>query len=310
MPTTEQTSPVESSQVIRESAKWLLAAFAGIGATMVAGVQLSDIGTLRSPSRLVLAAAGVVAVLTAVTIVILKAAKVITLKFLTTREVNLERHEAAKQVAGTDRSPSEVSPFLRALEVEWSYLFLAETKSLAELARLQEDVQEAMARLDRGESVQWRGRRVLPAAKSEVEADAQRLRVAGERVVMWANTWCARQEFDALIPLIRIAGSVITAGLVLFIWAVNPSPDTAFARVDEPAEVTVTWTEEALQHVDENVPEECIDEGGSSSAIAIGGDLGHPEVVLPPSGDCPGALLTVEDDAGVVVPILEGTIED
>jgi hypothetical protein len=76
----ETAQPISGSAAdrIRETAKWLIASFAAVGAVLVAGSQLSSVGSLRaSDARFWLALVGVVIALTAVVIAIGKVVDVL-----------------------------------------------------------------------------------------------------------------------------------------------------------------------------------------------------------------------------------------
>src|ERR1700719_2870994 len=76
----------DAANRIRDSAKWLLGAFAAVGALLAAGLQLADLGKLasdRSDHRLQWAVVGVGAAVLGIGIAIGAAASVITRSFVT-----------------------------------------------------------------------------------------------------------------------------------------------------------------------------------------------------------------------------------
>ncbi len=290
-----------SIAVIRESAKWVLAAFAGIGAALVAGVQLGDLGNLGWEPRLALALAGLGTALTGVTWVIFRAERIVSVDFLTVREVN-DRRVAAALAAPAGQQGYEVDDFVKALLRDWESIPLETGASgVDELARLQEQVQQALATLDRGEPVTWRAQSLVPKDRPELEAEVAAIRRDGQSVVEWANAWAARRAFQGFRRVIVRGGLATVLGLVAYSWAVSP-PSEAVAAIDEPMPVTVSFTADASHHVEDASVRACVIDGGLVNAMAVAGDLRSPEVVLRPRGDCRGALLKIGPEVGVVIP--------
>jgi hypothetical protein len=88
---TPKTTPLPrplaaGAERIRESAKWLLAAFGAVGAVVVGGVALSDLGKVDGPAR-GWAVVLVVVSLTGVAIAILAAGSIVTQSYMTLDEI-------------------------------------------------------------------------------------------------------------------------------------------------------------------------------------------------------------------------------
>ena len=89
----------DAANRIRDSAKWLLGAFAAVGALLAAGLQLADLGKLasnRSDYRLQWAVVGVAAAVLGIGIAIGASASVITRSFVTLKWLTEKqsRHKA------------------------------------------------------------------------------------------------------------------------------------------------------------------------------------------------------------------------
>jgi hypothetical protein len=76
-----------ATQRLREAAKWLLAAAAGVGGVLVAGLQLGDLNqlSLQEWPRIIVALSGVVVALAGVGMVLTRATAVLTHDWVTSK---------------------------------------------------------------------------------------------------------------------------------------------------------------------------------------------------------------------------------
>jgi hypothetical protein len=101
----EDASPKPGSELdasadrIRETAKWLIVSFAGVGSVLVAGSQLSSLGSLEPWSdRFLVALAGVAVALVAVVVAIYKVSTVLVLDPLSLRTLATSRDATVAEI--------------------------------------------------------------------------------------------------------------------------------------------------------------------------------------------------------------------
>lgn len=307
----------------RETAKWVLAAFAGVGALLVAGLRLSDLGRLAADSgRLGIALLSLLTALCFVGWAILRAARVIGVPFLTLHELNARRRRAIREARARGLPPSDdlaaaVDPLFRALRAQPLDLFHGRAENLADLQRKLNGVYRALRSLRARQPAPWGGRSWTYDDIDQLEREAASLQRIVFAVIDWANDWVARDRFARLPGAIFIAGLAVALNLAIFAWAVNPSGLEAAARVDAPIPVTVYLDPPVADNpaasaaLDAIVPaperrvrpHACLNDLDRLAAIAVAGDLRTPEVVVTPQGSCPALQFRVTSDVGVVVPV-------
>jgi len=87
------SSPLgKAADRIRESAKWLVASFAAVGALLIAGLQIADIGSLTD-ERLAWAIVGIIVGVLGVVVAIAAASSVVTKSFVTLKGLAAQSDE-------------------------------------------------------------------------------------------------------------------------------------------------------------------------------------------------------------------------
>jgi hypothetical protein len=193
----------DAADRIRDSAKWLLTAFAGVGAVLAAGLPLADLGKLasdRSEHRLQLAIAAVVAAELGIGVAIGGAASVInrsfvTLKWLKDRQ---RRHQSIDGdrilLAGYESVPQLYDKMASALQ--------AHRTAVENWVTAPDDENKAAVQ-QRSDVVYYYDQIVMKVVQ---QASYRRL----SRAYVWARA------------IMLVGAAVAAGGITLFAWAIRP----------------------------------------------------------------------------------------
>jgi hypothetical protein len=196
---------------LRTATRWLLTAAAAAGAVLVAGLQLTSIGSLGTGDwpRLAAATAGLTAGLGAVGYMIFQASLLLTDEWITLAQLEMEPFRQQLQHSGRRRDQR------RSEEIDRIY---------NELQSYQDEFYGSVA-----DSLSDLYRRLIEANKKAREAPspdhaqaAADLRKAVDTIVQAANYSYTRSGFAALRRHLAQAGAVFVAGIVIFAYAANP----------------------------------------------------------------------------------------
>jgi hypothetical protein len=201
---------------LRAAARWLLTAAAAAGGVLIAGVQLTGLGSLGAGDwpRLLIACLGLAAGLGAVGYLIFQASLMLTDEWITLAQLDLEMIN--RQIAGSgsrrDRRRLEQIREIRGeLESYQDEFYGSVATSIADLYR-----------------------RLIEANKNARESpspahakEAAGLREVVDTVAQAANYSYARSAFAALRRRLLWAGTVFVAGIVIFAYAANPAAPAA-----------------------------------------------------------------------------------
>jgi hypothetical protein len=200
-----------ATENLRAATRWLLTAAAGAGAVLVAGVQLTSIGSLGPGDwpRLAAAAAGLAAGLGAVGYMIFQSSLLLTDQWITLAALELEdvqrllwnprRRRDRRRLEEIRRIKTELGNYqdefygsvASSIPDLWTRLIAANNKALASPS----------------------------AAHTQAAAD---LRGAVDTLVQAANYSYTRSGFAMLRRRLALAGVVFIAGIVVFAYAANP----------------------------------------------------------------------------------------
>jgi hypothetical protein len=201
---------------LRAAARWLLTTAAASGGVLMAGVQLTGLGTLGAEDwpRLLIACLGLAAGLGAVGYLIFQASLMLTDEWITLAQLDME--VINRQLTGSGRRRDR-----RRLE--------RIGKIRAELESYQDEFYGSVA-----DSISDLYRRLIEANKNAREwpspahaKEAAELKDAVDTVVQAANYSYARSAFAALRQHLIGAGAVFVAGIVIFAYAANPPAHAA-----------------------------------------------------------------------------------
>ena len=199
---------------LRTATRWLLTAAAAAGAVLVAGLQLTSIGSPGTGDwpRLAAATAGLTAGLGAVGYMIFQASMLLTDEWITLAQLEMEPFRQQLQDSGRRRDKR------RSEEIDRIY---------NELQSYQDEFYGSVA-----ESLSDLYRRLIEANKKARESPspeharaAADLRRAVDTIVQAANYSYTRSGFAALRRHLAQAGAVFAVGIVIFAYAANlPNP--------------------------------------------------------------------------------------
>jgi hypothetical protein len=197
---------------LRSTAKWLVAAFAGVAVLLVSGLQLSGIGALSPSSwRLYLAVGSVTVALAAVGYMIKEASVVLTHEWLTLATfgdepggVLSQRKQALKQSAQLELIENE-------LAVSRHELF---GYAAATIAQLHTRLRECDERI-------WRAKPDSYVA-SEAQREAALLRQAARDAVQYANYYFTLKSFQKMRLRLGWAAGVVAVSVGIFAYAATP----------------------------------------------------------------------------------------
>ena len=210
------TSYASATDNLRTATRWLLTAAAAAGAVMVAGLQLTSIGSLGPGDwpRLIAAAVGLAAGLGAVGYMILQASLLLTDEWITLAQLELEPFK--QQLRDSSRRRDK----RRSEEIDHIY---------NELQNYQDEFYGSVA-----DSISDLYHRLIEANKKarkspspEHAQTAADLRRAVDTLMQAANYSYTRSGFAALRRRLARAGAVFAAGIVLFAYAANPPKPAA-----------------------------------------------------------------------------------
>lgn len=272
---------------LRAVTKWLIAAFAAIGATLVAGSQLSEIGELEG-LRLVGAFGGIALGLAGVSLAIWYAAQALMPSHLTLAQ--LARDEEKSAAGKLVREDPDI-------------LVLEDVRTIAQLKQRRDDVLEKDHRAWAAYEVDKKNPQLKEAA-AQAQAERKLVDDAVQQFLPIGLYADARAKFTRALA-IMFAGALITAGGIgLFAWAAHPEDGGGAAAAEpaapkEPTEVTVELSPEGRELLGARLGEDC--DTTSLSGLAIGGTPDALDVAVLPQDGCQSIRLTLTGEVGTAI---------
>lgn len=272
----------QASDRIRESAKWLIASFAAVGAVLAAGLQLAGIGELEG-GRLALALVGLAAAIVGISLAIRAAGSVVTESFISMKWLAAQDSDHAAK-AGVEGDIGLLVGFetVKALKDAYDDA-IAERKRA--LRTYYDEPGDSTKRTKADVAQKW----VRALDQSQVQV-------------------IERASFNRLSASYKDAGRVIIAGAVFaafgiaaFAWAANP-PEVKAVPVVIPAatKVVVSIDEEDRADLQELLGESCDLSKVDGVAVEATGETYRVASIA--TYDCKPALFTVSPDMGDVLP--------
>lgn len=311
-PSADPPNPYQpGADKIRTTATWLAGALAAIATVMLAGSQLSDIGTMSpedEPVRFGLAIGAAVVAVAAVafavyrlTVIQLPALGGLALAAKQARDGKSElvklaasdpglrsgRTSVAKLLSDYDKARTDEIDATKAVEQAQLDLGLA-TKS-SEVEALKKKIAASQAEVD------------------AAAARAKKLRPTVVHVVQLATYLDLRAAFAQMRKGVFVAALVAAAAFVTFAWAANPpdpelSADSALDAVPVYAELRLT--QDGVDRHASLLGEDCAATAQAEGVpvLALASSSSGVEVVLVPSEDCAtAARFVVSSGNGTVV---------
>lgn len=270
---------------MRETAKWIITLFAGLGAVLIAGTQLSSVGRLDPADdlwRLVTAGIAGLVALAALARIIWAATNVIL-----AGEVTLAKLEEAEKRNSADP------------EIQWirEHELLGGFDTVARLRERRAAVLGSYAAYVTGESDE-------PPDADEMQRIgpvAARLGLITQRVAGGVRFHRVEQEFRRTRTTMFVAGGAAAAAVLVAVWALNPPPPgERGARFVGPAPGRMHLTTEGRDLLSPRLGAGCVG-GEPVPVVVLGVEGGSYDVVVVPSERCRTARLSVTDGLGTVL---------
>ena len=209
---------------LRTATRWLLTAAAAAGAAMVAGLQLTSIGSLGAGDwpRLVSAAAGLAGALGAVGYMVFRTSLLLTDEWITLAHLELSQFKQRLHSSGHRRDKKRAE----AIDRIYEELNVYRDELYGNVA---ESISDLYSRLIQANDAA-RERPSLAQAQT-----AAALRSAVDTTVQAANYSYTRSDFAALRKDLARAAAVFVAGVVLFAYAANPPKPVVAGSNTTPA---------------------------------------------------------------------------
>jgi hypothetical protein len=257
--------------------KWLVASAGAVVAAIIAGAQLVDYSG-RNVWGVSLAALSVVTALSITMVLLVRAAKILTVPRPTATDLS-----NAEMRAGALDKERSLTGQIKDTNVEWilarkTYLlgaYATVTELLSAYGRATTDVQNE-------------------PADETCQRLASSLRQQIGTIEEAAHYRDMSRAYDALLNGFRKGAMLFIVAVLLFSVSGllrKGTPDQLSNPVTTPIPVRVIVT---------GTPVPCLDRVG----VAVGGTLTSPTVVMPPAGQCAAATLTPQQSGAVVIPQL------
>jgi hypothetical protein len=221
-----------ATEALESTAKWLVTAFAAVGALMIGGIQLSGIGTLGRSElpRLALAVGSLTVAGVAVVYMIRRTSGIFMTEWVTLTELSYEAFRRLAASTGEDagkarRERRDLTKILDEIEYAQEELYGHVARSIPELHRHLREANEHTAKVAANQI-----ELTLPD-QEKVFGKAQELRNAARDVVECANYHRTRQQFNDLKGRLWVAVAVVALCLVVFAYATNPPAKSEPVRV-------------------------------------------------------------------------------
>ncbi|HEY3552321.1 MAG TPA: hypothetical protein VGK66_01410 [Solirubrobacterales bacterium] len=268
---------------MRDLAKWLVVVLGAIGGVVVAGSQLSELGS--SSTRLLPAIAGVAACLVGAGLAIGFTASVLLPVRLTVAGLAVKKHSPVKSLV--EREPDVLG---------------GTAKSIPELAMVrQASIEDESSALDA-----LRQDPNNPALRTAAE---EKMRVreligrATQRFLGVALMTVVKRRMARALVALGLGSVLVVAGIALFSWATH-SDVTAQGEDDvavpkRPSPVIVRLSAKGRESLAPSLGDNC--NMSHLQAIALGGSPNAVEMVSVPSGACHPVRFTLTNSFGTSV---------
>lgn len=219
-----------ATEALRSTAKWLLAGLAGVGAVLVAGLQLSDLGALSSGDllRLLVSIAALVGATAAVADMIRHAVAILTSEWVTLADFTDQGFEARVGHPGLEEA--ELKAIEERIKIVGEELFTSAAPTVARLHAYLRTANERLAAIGAGTEM------VTDTERAAAQARVAELRAVARDVADFANYERTRRLFDALKPRLVVGAAVVVVCVMVFAVAANPPPQ------DKPVQVQLVPT--------------------------------------------------------------------
>jgi hypothetical protein len=282
-----ETPEVAGINRVRDTAKWLIGAYASIGAVLVAGLQLTKLGEIEDHTRLIVAVLAAFGGLLAVAIAIWQVANVLA-------PVTVKSSDLAAN--------TEVDKMV----VETPLLLQGQAQSLTDL---QQKYATALSDYQDKREKAWGNATLKPAA----DVAFRRLDALGEPLIQlryMALFVKVQAKFTDARKTLGWAGLATAICVITFAWAANPSEkDQQSSMVaahgptlEQPSRVSVSVSRirPSLAPLRSRLGKGCRLE--EVQAVVVGGTSSEPEVVTLPINGCNVERFVASEQIGITLP--------
>ena len=279
----DPTALAAAADRIRETTKWLIASFAGIGAVLVAGSQLAALGTLDR-NRFVVAVLSVVLGLCALALAIAKAAGVLTVGRVSLSDLaDVSQAELGEVRLRVNGDPALMAGFVSVgqLNTEYSRALAARKQDFDAHYADVHDKDKALA---------------AQLSDAKVVATDQ----AVQRVLTVASFYVLSDAFDAARGWIICSALAAALAVVGFAWASHPPKQEAGSpiAVATPSVVRLKLSDQGRALLVGPLGAKCA--AAHIGAIVLRVTDGTADVVTLPTKRCRVARLSIAADAGTI----------
>jgi hypothetical protein len=213
-PATPAANYAAATATLRTTVRWLLTAAAGVGGVLVAGLQLTNLGSLSLTEwRLWVAVVGVLAALGGVGYMVSRAGRILTDDWISLAQLS------EKNFDDLLRGTTTTTALLNSIDTYKNELYAHVADSIPQLSKELIEANE-------------QARESTP--DSDEAKKATRLREAANSVVQYANYYATRKKSEALYPQLGRAAAVTVVGVLLFAYAANPAKAAKAATPTTP----------------------------------------------------------------------------
>jgi hypothetical protein len=286
-------SLTQAADRIRESAKWLLVSFAAVGATLVAGLQLADIGDLTNAgaeNRLTWAIVGLALGLGGVVLAIAAASSVVTKSFVTLKWLASETADSvAKQ--GIDDDKALLGGYTTVAELNDAYAAAMEERRDA-LKETYADPSNR-AKLERADAAdKW------AIALGKIQ----------EPVLEQASFNRVRGAYGAARWGILVGAALTAAGIAAFAWAANPPSTQTVPVVSQmPTDVVVAIDADVRGIFEQQLGAKC--DLSHVRAVALAATGTAYQLASVPTEHCNAVVFKLSGSQGRVAPAPKASSE-
>lgn len=276
---------VKAIEDLRSAAKWILAAFATVGALFGAGVQLTGVGDLpatASSGRSVSAAVGYLLVVAGIVMAIAGTAHVLRRGNLTLDDVLQVKHLKSVRDNHAVAEPwGSVQALKNRLDALRDEMLIGEKNvnganaALEELPALDEHAsRKDKARTDRAEQ----NVRVAVARMNELTAEYDMAHAARRRTLSSGALAHVRHHFNVATFFVFLGAVLTSLGLLGFVWGANPPDPGKLAAPpvlpQTPTAVKFLLTADGQKEYADELGESCpLDTALEGIAMSVSGDV-------------------------------------
>lgn len=293
-PATPPLGQTDEASSMRAAAQWLATAAGAVGAALIAGLQIGDLGTrVRDPASFTVAILAFLAALLTVGLTLRRAGAVLvtsraTIDDLLSAETRLRRKDQ-RRIRFEKRQDPALKEIVKMIADHREWL-MPGRDSVWALSDAWKEAQEAATAARDGS----------PGA-AERRAEAAGLQRQVDGVCTFARCELTRRAYRSLSRTVTgMPGVFFIASLAVLAVALNWPADEPPA-VTTPYRVDVLLTGDDGELREEGLSGACTT-GMRLTGVALDGSLTEPVVVTEAEGACPASRFTVTETIGIPVP--------